>query len=685
MNRKTLKIAGHDISFETGEIARQADGAVIVRQRNAAVLATAVAARDPRSDTDFFPLTVDYRELYGAAGVIPHVYGKREGRMSEREILISRIIDRSIRPLFPKDFRCETQIIATLLSADPDVDSDILGLLAATAALRISDIPWQGPAAGLRIAKTASGFVINPTRSQRRHVEMELTISCGRDGLVMMEGHANETEETVILEAIDLAQKTLLPVFDFFDDWRASLDLQPRRYKSPESHDYIQSTVIRDFEHRINETLNVQGKKQRNTALYNLREELRTHYEQSDLDNLALYESAFDDIKYNIVRQRILKNNRRLDGRGSLDIRHISGRVDWLYQPHGSAVFTRGETQACVNCTIGSPQDSLKTETVYGDEESSFFLHYQFPPYSVGETKPMRGPGRREIGHGYLAWNALKPVFPERESFPYTVRIYSEITESHGSSSMATVCGGCLALMDAGVPIKKPVAGVAMGLISEEETTVILSDITGDEDHLGDMDFKVAGTEKGITAIQMDNKIGKLPIAILQTALQQARTARCHILEKMRDIIPAPRKSLKSHAPRMITLTVRPERIRDIIGPGGKTIKSITESSSAEISINDDGAILIFAKTQMSAESARRQIAEIVQEPQVGVTYNAKVVSIKPFGVFVELFPGTEGLVHISEWEPGDESLFRALNIGDSISVVVLGVDEKGRIKLSRS
>ena len=687
----SLDLRGCRISLETGTVARQANGSVIVKQGRSTVLVTAVSSEEERPGIDFFPLTVEYRELFSSAGVIPHVYGKREGKLSDREILASRIIDRSIRPLFPKSYRCDTQIVVTLLSSDPEVDGDVLGLIGAAAALTISDIPWKGPAAGVRVAKYQDEFVINPSRSIRALSSLDLVVSSSPDGLMMVEGHANNVSEDELLKAMSLAWESVQPVFDLLSLWVKQLDVFKREMtvvneadESQENEKYITAVRAR-FGSDIEKALDNTGKKQRYRAVSAVKKKMIRCFQEEDSENLDRYCNGFDQIKSKEVRRRICEDGRRLDGRKLTEVRPITGQVNWLDQPHGSALFSRGETQACVFCSLSTLKDSLRLQTVYGEEEESFFLHYSFPPYSVGETKPMRGPSRREIGHGNLAWRALKNVIPPQNLFPYAIRLFSEITESNGSSSMATVCGGCLALMDAGVPIESPIAGVAMGLIQEQNQYFILTDILGDEDHLGDMDFKVAGTKSGVTAIQMDNKIGNLPIEVLEKALQQARQGRLHILEKMLSICPESRSSLKETTPAVLAIQIRPDRIREVIGPQGKTIQGIIKDTKTEINVNDDGTICIYSANRDNAQRAKKQIEDLVKEAQIFHYYHAKVVSVKTFGVFVEILPGTEGLVHTSEWDSREKFDQRySVKPGDVIPVKVMGVDEKGRIKLSR-
>ncbi len=683
MKSEMIRLGKTEIYLETGRIANQADGSVIVRQGRSAVLVTVVSNKEARPDIDFFPLTVDYRELFGAAGVIPHSYGRREGRLSDREILACRIIDRSIRPIFPEGFTCETQIIATVLSADPDVETDVLGLIGATAALHLSDVPWKGPACGIRIARVNGQFIINPLRSERACADIDLVVSSGNQGLIMVEGHAREVSEKDILTALETAQSAVQPLLILFDQWQKELEIRKRSFDGPENP--CLDAVREAFLDKLQIALQNVIKRDRHEAVKSVRDELIEHYNQLDPERLSMYLSAFEDMKYYEVRRRIIEENNRLDGRNTTQVRPISGEVDVVPYPHGSALFTRGETQAFVTCTLAPLKELLRLETIHGDIEHSFFLHYDFPPYSVGEVRPVKGPGRREIGHGNLAWRALLPVIPPTDQFPYAIRVFSEITQSNGSSSMATVCGGCLSLMDAGVPILRPVSGVAMGLIAQEGEIRVLTDILGDEDHLGDMDFKVAGTCKGITAIQMDNKIGHLPNEVLEKALSQARAGVDHILGEMAKVIDKPKPNLKPHAPRAIVMSIRPEKVKDVIGPGGKVIKDIQAVTGATLEIEDDGTLRIYATNESSARDARERVEYLTQEARVGHYYHGTVISIKSFGMFVEIFPGTEGLVHISELDQGFvDDPTRIASIGDKIPIKVLGVDEKGKIRLSR-
>ncbi len=685
MIEKTFEFNGTSLSIETGRVANLAHGSVIVRQNDAAVLVTAVSASQPREGIDFFPLTVDYRELFAGAGRIPHAYGRREGRLSTREILSSRLIDRSIRPLFPEGYGCETQIMATVISTDPEVDTDVLALMGATAALSLSNIPWNGPAAGLRVVRTGGEFLINPSRKNREAADLDLVVTAGTDGLIMVEGHGREVPEEVILDAMNHARRVIENILETFQTWRIELNITSRTHEKPVEDVRFFNQVKETWQDALKTAVTIPKKQDRYGALDTIKKEIKTFAQENDPDHGSEYVKAMDQLKYETVRTLIAETQSRIDGRDLITVRPITGEIDWVKQPHGSALFTRGETQACVFCTLAPEKDLLRVETIHGDEEHPFFLHYSFPPYSVGEVRPVRGPGRREIGHGNLAWLALKPVIPDTEIFPYAIRVYSEITQSNGSSSMASVCGGTLSLMDAGVPITRPVAGIAMGLIAQNGGFHILTDILGDEDHLGDMDFKVAGTEKGITAIQMDNKIGKLPEAVMASAISQARNGLNHILMEMHRICPAVRDNLKPHAPRAETILINTSKIRTLIGPGGKMIKHIQAESGADISVNDEGRVRIYAGNSRSAGIARDMVEALTLEPEVGRCYQGTVTGVKHFGAFVEIMPGTEGLVHVSEMDRNPvDNPETFVKPGTTMAVMVLGVDDRGKIKLSR-
>lgn len=681
-----VTIGEKDLSFEVGRLATLANGSVLVRYGESAVLVTAVISEHEREGIDFLPLTVDYMEKAYAAGNIPGGFFRREiGRPSEKETLTSRLIDRPLRPLFPKGLFNEIQIIATVLSGDVENDPDIPALNGAAAALEISDIPFGGPVAAVRVGKVEGQLVVNPTNSQLKESSLNLIVAGAPQGLVMVEGGARMAQEEEVLEALFFAQEQLQPILALISRMRSEVGL-PKR-PAPELPDYGElrhqlEALARD---RILEMVSNPEKKARYQGLDLVRQEVLTALGDKIQGREKEAASLFHDLQKRVVRELVLKERRRIDGRGYGQVRPITCEVGLLTRTHGAAVFTRGETQALAVATLGTPSDEQRIETLTGESFKSFMLHYNFPPYSVGETRMLRGPGRREIGHGALAERAISPVLPGAEEFPYTIRIVSEILSSNGSSSMATVCGASLALMDAGVPIKAAVAGVAMGLIKEGDRVAILSDILGDEDQLGDMDFKVAGTAQGINALQMDIKMTGLTREILAQALSQAREARLHILEKMNQVIAAPSPVLKEHAPKIIVITINPDKIREVIGPGGKMVKQIVAATGVKIDIDDDGRIHISSPNQLAADEAIRMIREITAEAEVGQIYLGKVKKIMDFGAFVEILPGTDGLVHISELEHRRvKSVTDVLREGDEVMVKVLEVDRQGKIRLSR-
>jgi polyribonucleotide nucleotidyltransferase len=676
---------GRPLTVETGRMAKQAGGAALVRFGESVVLVAATAQANPREGIDFFPLTCDYQEKTFAAGKIPGGFFKREGRPAEKEILTSRLIDRPVRPLFPSGFNCETQVVATVLSHDKENDPDVLALLGASTALVLSDIPWNGPMAAVRIGRIGGRFVVNPTTTQLAESDMNVIVAGTKDAIVMVEGGARVVPEAVLLEALFTAHESLQPLIALQEALRSQVGKTKRTVNAP--------TVDPELERRVRETalpglraaLAKSGKHERYAALDAVRDETVASLGNATPERAKQVGSLFDRLKKGVVRETIVHEKRRLDGRGLGDVRPITCEVEILPRTHGSALFTRGETQALVVSTLGTSSDEQKIDALIGEQYKKFMLHYNFPPFSTGEVKFLRGPGRREIGHGALAERALAPVLPSDEEFPYTIRIVSEVLESNGSSSMATVCGGSLSLMDAGVPTKAPVAGVAMGLIREGQEIRVLSDILGDEDHLGDMDFKVAGTEKGVTAVQMDIKIGGVTRAIMQQALEEARTARLHILGIMNQALPRPRGELSTYAPRIITLHIKPDRIRDLIGPGGKVIRGITEETGVKIDVEDDGTVYVASADGESMQKAIDKIRAITAEAEVGKIYRGTVRKIVDFGAFVEIFPGTDGLVHISQL--ANERVRKVSDVlkeGDVIDVKVLEVDKSGKIRLSR-
>ncbi len=682
----SVEVGGRDLTFEIGDLALQANGAVLVRYGECAVLVTAVISEVPREGIDFMPLTVDYLEMAYAAGRIPGGFFRREiGRPSEKETLTSRLIDRPLRPLFPKGLFNEVQVIATVLSGDLETDSDIPALNGAAAALEISDIPFAGPVAAVRVGKVNGQLIINPTISQTKDSRLNLIVAGTPQGLVMVEAGARMAQEDEVQEALFFGQEQLQPILKLISEMRA--DLGRPKLPPPAAVDYgdLPEKVAALAEEKIIAAATKPEKKARQLYFAQLRQEVLAALGEEALGKEKEVAALLQDLKKRLVRAYVLKEKKRLDGRGFADIRPISCQIGLLSRTHGSAIFTRGETQALAVTTLGTPSDEQRIESLFGETFKSFMLHYNFPPYSVGETRMLRGPGRREIGHGALAERAISPVLPSTEEFPYTIRVVSEILSSNGSSSMATVCGASLALMDAGVPVKEAVAGVAMGLIKEGEEVAVLSDILGDEDQLGDMDFKVAGTAEGITALQMDIKMPGLTPQIMSQALRQAKEARLHILGKMNEVIEQPNPTLKEHAPKIIVITINPDKIRDVIGPGGKMVKQIVAATGVKIDIDDDGRVHISAPTQKAADEAIKIIREITAEAEVGQIYRGKVKKIMDFGAFVEILPNTDGLIHISELAHHRvKAVTDILKEGDEVTVKVLEVDKQGKIRLSR-
>ena len=680
-----LDFHGRPLSIEVGKVAKQADGAALVRYGETVVLVTAVAAQELKTDTDFFPLTVDYQEKTFAAGKIPGGFFKREGRPSEKEILTCRLIDRSIRPLFSEGLRCETQVIATVLSADRENDPDMVAMLGASVALQVSDIPFSGPLAGVRIGRINGRWVINPTQSQLLESDMDIFLSGSRDAIVMVEGGAKMVPEDEILEALFTGHEAIQPLLQIQEEIRREIGKPKRQVPLAE----LDPAIVRQVEQlalsKLQQAIEIPEKLERYKQIGEIKGEvvakMLAEFPQKEKD----IKGAFDELKRNCFRGLIIQRERRIDGRGLKDIRPITCEVEILPRTHGSALFTRGETQALVVTTLGTASDEQKIDALIGEHYKKFMLHYNFPPFSVGEVKFLRGPSRREIGHGNLAERALLPVLPPEESFPYTIRIVSEVLESNGSTSMATVCGGSLSLMDAGVPVSAPVAGIAMGLIKEGEHVRVLSDILGDEDHLGDMDFKVAGTPNGVTSLQMDIKISGVNRDIMRQALYQAREGRLHILGIMTETMGSHRASVSGHAPRITTLKVRPEKIREIIGPGGKVIRGIIEATGVKMDVEDDGTVTIASIDEAASRRAIEMVQKIAAEAEVGKIYKGTVRKIVDFGAFVEIFPGTDGLIHISQLAP--ERVRRVSDIlkeGDEVMVKVLEIDRQGKIRLSR-
>jgi polyribonucleotide nucleotidyltransferase len=680
-----VEFHGRPLSIEVGRMAKQADGAALVRYGETVVLVTAVAAKELRAEADFFPLTVDYQERTFAAGKIPGGFFKREGRPSEKEILTCRLIDRSIRPLFAGGLRCETQIIATVLSADRENDPDLVAMLGTSVALEVSDIPFNGPLAGVRIGRVNRQWVINPTQTQLQESDVDIFLSCSRDAIVMVEGGARIVPEDEILEALFKGHEAIQPLLDYQEEIKRAVGKKKRIVPVIETDHMLRQRIEEAAKQNLLEAIAIAEKLERYKRLDEVKKVAIAEALMEEPEREREIKTTFDELKKTYFRQQIVKEGRRIDGRGLKDIRPITCEVDILPRTHGSALFTRGETQALVITTLGTTSDEQKIDALIGEHYKKFMLHYNFPPFSVGEVKFLRGPSRRDIGHGNLAERALIPVLPPEEDFPYTIRIVSEVLESNGSTSMATVCGGSLSLMHAGVPTRAPVAGIAMGLIKEGDQVRVLSDILGDEDHLGDMDFKVAGTHEGVTSLQMDIKIAGVTREVMRDALYQAKEGREHILNIMNQTISEPRREMSSHAPRIITLKVRPEKIREIIGPGGKVIRGIVEETGVKIDVEDDGTVMIASNDEAASRRAVEMIQLITAEAEVGKIYRGTVRKVVDFGAFVEILPGTDGLLHISQLSP--ERVRRVtdvVNEGDEVMVKVLEIDKQGKIRLSR-
>jgi polyribonucleotide nucleotidyltransferase len=680
--RKEMEWGGTNLVLETGKVARQADGAVMVSLGETKVLCTAVAAHSPKPGQDFFPLTVNYQEKAFAAGKIPGGFFKREGRPSENETLVCRLIDRPIRPLFPKSFKCETQVICTVLAHDMENNPDIAAMIGASAALTLSGVPFFGPIAATRIGWISGSYVLNPTVEQMENSELDLVMAGTHEGVLMVESEAKELSEEVMLGAVNFGHDAIKPVIDAIIDLAESCAKEPRDLPEdpPEIADI--NKVLKGFSKGFEAAYKIADKSERQAALNEVRAEAKGAV--GDECDSVLVGGLVKGLEADIVRGAILKTGLRIDGRDTKTVRQIVAEAGFLPRAHGSSLFTRGETQAMVVATLGTGQDEQIIDALVGESRSSFMLHYNFPPYSVGEAGRVGSPGRREIGHGKLAWRALRPLLPNKEEFPYTIRLVSEITESNGSSSMATVCGGSLAMMDAGVPLKRPVAGIAMGLIKEGDDFAVLSDILGDEDHLGDMDFKVAGSAAGVTSLQMDIKITSITPEIMQIALDQARDGRIHILDEMGKALKSARDDLADSAPKITTLKISVDKIRDIIGPGGKIIREICEETGAKIDIEDDGTVKVAAVSGKSGEAAVARIRDIVAEPELGVIYDGTVVKTVDFGAFVNFLGAKDGLVHISELQNGrTEKTTDICKEGDNVKVKVIGFDDRGKVKLS--
>lgn len=686
--------AGREISLKTNYVAGQADGSVLVQYGDTVVLVTVVSLKRVREGVDFLPLTVDYQEMAFSAGKIPGGFFKREGRPNEREILISRIIDRSIRPLFPKGYYHESQLTAMVFSVDGENDPEIAAMLGASAALEISDIPFKGPVAGVRVGRIDGKLVCNASIKEMAASDLDLFM-VGRkiakeDGsydinLVMLEGGAKVVDESTVIEAIQFGLESIKPVIDLQDEIRKAIGKEKRRIEKDELDAGLLKKIIEFAEPGIKEAYSMPVKHDRYGKLDSVKESVVQTFGTEEGFRADKVAGVLEELQRDTLRNLILRENRRVDGRSNKDIRKISSETGVLPRAHGSAIFTRGETQALASMTLGTSSDEQRMDYVVGEELRSFLLHYSFPSYSVGEVKGLRSPGRREIGHGALARRALLPVLPSQEVFPYTIRITSEIMSSNGSSSMATVCGGSLALMDGGVPIKDIVAGIAMGLLKEGDQVVVLSDILGDEDHAGDMDFKVCGTQDGITAMQMDIKIDRVTEDVLRSALLQAKEGRLHILEKIKETISAPKQELSIYAPRITTMKVKPDRIRDVIGTGGKNIRQIVSETGVNIDVQDDGTVTIASSDADAAARAIAMVKWLTEEAEIGKIYMGTVKRVVDFGAFVEILPGTEGLVHISQL--AKERVNKVTDIlteGDKVAVKVLEIDKQGKIRLSR-
>ena len=680
--RKELEWGGTKLVLETGKVARQADGAVMVSLGETKVLCTAVAAQSPKPGQDFFPLTVNYQEKAFAAGKIPGGFFKREGRPSENETLVCRLIDRPIRPLFPKSFKCETQVICTVLAHDMENNPDIAAMIGASAALTLSGVPFFGPIAAARIGWIDGAYVLNPTVDQMDQSELDLIMAGTHEGVLMVESEAKELSEEIMLGAVNFGHQAVKPVIDAIIELAESCAKEPRALPEEPAEIADINKVLKGFAKGFETAYKIADKTDRQAALNEVRAEAKTAL--GDEYDAVLVGGLIKGMEADVVRGAILKTGVRIDGRDTKTVRQIVAEAGFLPRAHGSSLFTRGETQAMVVATLGTGQDEQIIDALVGESRSSFMLHYNFPPYSVGEAGRVGSPGRREIGHGKLAWRALRPLLPTKEEFPYTIRLVSEITESNGSSSMATVCGGSLAMMDAGVPLKRPVAGIAMGLIKEGDDFAVLSDILGDEDHLGDMDFKVAGSQNGVTSLQMDIKITSITPEIMQIALDQARDGRIHILGEMAKALTSARDDLADSAPKITTLKIPVDKIRDIIGPGGKIIREICEETGAKIDIEDDGTVKVAAVSGSSGEAAVARIRDIVAEPELGVIYDGTVVKTVDFGAFVNFLGAKDGLVHISELQNGrTEKTTDICKDGDSVKVKVIGFDDRGKVKLS--
>ena len=682
----STEIGGETLSIQTGKVARQASGAVVVQYGETIVLVTVVSSKEERPDVDFLPLTVEYQEKIYSAGRIPGNYFRREiGRPSDKETLTARLTDRPIRPLFPKGYGFETQIIATVLSMDKVNDPDVLALNGASAALMISDIPFEGPVACVRVGRIDGKLIVNPTIEERKISDISVMVAGSKTGIVMVEGGGNIVSEAEMLEAIFFGHEQLQPIIGLQEKLIESAGREKRTFTPKETDAELAEKIEAAASEKIAQAVTTPGKVDRNKALSALKSEVFESLGEDYAERKKEVSAIFHDLEKKICRDMILKHGRRIDNRAFDEVRPINCEVGLLPRVHGSALFTRGETQVLGVLTLGSGPDEQRIETLSGEEHRSFMLHYNFPPYSVGETRRISGPSRRDVGHGTLARRAIAKVLPEEEDFDYTIRIVSEVLESNGSSSMGTVCAASMSLMDGGVPIKAPVSGIAMGLVTDGESTVVLSDILGDEDHTGDMDFKVAGTSEGITALQMDIKIRELSKDIMEKALDQAKKGRLHILSKMQEAISTHRAEMSPYAPNVYSIQINPERIGDVIGPGGKMIRAIQSETNTQIEINDSGIVKVAAVNKDEGDRAVQMIQDIGMDPEIGATYEGKVVKITDFGAFVQIKPKTDGLVHISELANYRvKQVSDIVKEGDMIKVKVIDVSRDGKIKLSR-
>lgn len=684
---KTFQYGKHEITLETGEIARQASGAVVVKAEGTVLLVTAVAAKSAREGQDFFPLTVDYQEKFYAGGRIPGGFFKREGRQTEKETLISRLIDRPIRPLFPEEYKNEVQIIATVMSLNPEVDGDILALIGASAALSLGGTPFQGPIGAAKVGYKNGQYILNPTVSELADSELELVVAGTSNAVLMVESEAKELSEDVMLGAVMFGHREMQKVINAINELTVEAGTKPSTWTAPAKNTALIGAITELAGAPLAQAYQVRNKAERRDAISVIRKDTWAQLSgraEAEGWQAGEYAKEFGDLEYSTMRNAVLSTKVRIDGRALDTVRPIASQVSVLPRTHGSSLFTRGETQAIVVATLGTARDGQIIDQPAGEYKEHFLFHYNFPPYSVGEAGRMMGPKRREIGHGRLAKRGVLAVMPSMEEFPYTIRVVSEITESNGSSSMASVCGSSLALMDAGVPIKAPVAGIAMGLVKEDANYVVLSDILGDEDHLGDMDFKVAGTEKGVSALQMDIKIQGITEEIMKAALAQAKQGRLHILGEMAKAITAPRGELSEFAPRLLTMKIHPDKIREVIGKGGSTIQAITKETGTQIDIQDDGTIVIASVNAAAAQAAKARIEQITSDVEPGRIYEGKVVKLMDFGAFVTILPGKDGLVHVSQISNERvEKVSDKLKEGDVVKVKVLEVDKQGRIRLS--